>query len=662
VIQRIVRDAFRFERNAVDPVFAFRSSIGFTVAILAGFASGVPIYAVSAALGAMMTGFGSRQGNYRSRAQTMLAMTAAMSGALAAGLLASHSPEFAVLALALWSIGYGAIVPLGPAAVSIGANSLTTLIVFENFPQPLPLAIGCVIAMAAGGLLQTLLLVVFWPIQRYPQERKALAAAYRELASYAASMHEAARVPASATLSNVRKTLADPQPLGRAAAATAFQTLLDEAERIRASLALLAMSGDERFAPARTTIAAALNEIAHALEDAHAPDDDDLRQQLQTQSDDATLRALYGQLRAARRAAGVPLRGFALPREFPHPIRIPRFHEELEIIRSNLHGDSAFARHTVRLVVVVVAASVVGHLLPLQKGYWVTLTAALVLRPDFTTTFSRGVARIVGTSIGAVIATAIVLAVPGTPHVYLALAIVFAVVGYVVFPVNYALYSFTVTGYIVFLLALLGTPESAAVENRFYATLAGGLLAMISYAIWPTWEAPHMRSRLRELCAIDLTYAQAMLAGLADPGKRDMAKMRAQRAKIWKARAAANESLERALSEPQETHEMDDAIALGIMASTQRVGLANTALSSLFQDPATPAFAALAPLAGALERVTLDRAEGLRDAYALVAAALAHDDSSAVKALLSSCDLLVDSLNTMVELWEREGYAALRSA
>lgn len=653
MIRRIVRDAFRLERNAVDPMFAVRSSIGFALAILAGFATGVPIYAVCAALGAMMTGFGSRQGNYRTRAGTMLVMTAAMAGALALGLLCSHSPEFAVLGLALWSLGYGAIVPLGASAVAIGANSLTTLIVFENFPQPFPLAVGCVVAISAGGLLQTLLLVVLWPIQRYPQERKALAAAYRELAAYAASSNASTRVPASKMLAEVRKTLADPQPLGRPAAATAFQTLLDEAERIRAALALLAMSGDGRYAQARPTIAAALTEIAGSLEDAHAPDDDELHRALQTRSDDATLRALYGQLRAAWRAARVPLRGFTLPHGLPRPATLPNVREEIAIVRSHLHGDSSFLRHTIRLTVVVVAASVIGRLLPLEKGYWVTLTAALVLRPDFTTTFSRGVARIVGTTIGVVIATAIVLAVPETPHVYLALAIAFAAAGYVLFPVNYALYSFTVTGYIVFLLALLGMPENSAVLNRFFATLAGGLLAMLSYVLWPTWEAPHMRTRLRELCEVDLAYSQEMLAGLVDLRKRDVAKMRALRSRVWKARAAANESLERTLSEPPETHGMDDATALGIMASTQRLGLANTALSSVYQDPNTTAFPALAPLAQALADVTIDRAEGLRDAYTAVASALADDESAVVQALLASCDVLVDSVNTMVELWER---------
>ena len=78
-----------------------------------------------------------------------------------------------------------------------------------------------------------------------------------------------------------------------------------------------------------------------------------------------------------------------------------------------------FGRHAVRLAVTLAAAGVLADVLPIQRGYWITLTAALVLRPDFTTTFSRGVARIAGTIVGVVAATAIVVAVPNTPHITL---------------------------------------------------------------------------------------------------------------------------------------------------------------------------------------------------------------------------------------------------
>ena len=651
VIQRIVTSAFRIERNGIEPVFAVRCGIGVAVALLAGFASGVPIYAVAAGIGAFSTGFASLQGVYRTRAGTMLGMALAMALSTVVASLCSHSVELGVLALAVWGFGYGMLASLGPGASAIGVNATTALIIFEHFPLPPHVAAITALVMFAGGLLQTLLLVVLWPIERYPQERHGLAAAYRELAEYARASNASTRVPSTTELTAVRKTLIDPRPFGRPLVLAAFQSLLDEAVRIRSSLALLATVGGDKYARLRPVIAQVLDTIAQSLDHAHAPEDATLYAVLSAETNDPTLRALYGQLRAAWRSASVPLGGFALPElHYPH---LPSFAQPLGVLREHLHLRSPFGRHALRLAVTLAAAGVLADVLPLQRGYWVTLTVALVLRPDFTTTLSRGVARIAGTIVGVVAATAIVLAVPNTPHITLALAILFAAISYAAFQLNYGLFSLTVTAYVVFLLALLGTPEATAVQNRLFATIIGGLLAMTSYVIWPTWESERTRVALSSLVDASLDYTRLLLTGLIDPSKRDAAQLRTQRTHLWSERATAEESLERMLSEPGHTHEIDPDAALGIMAASQRLGLANTALGVLYQDPHTPAYPQLQPLAAAFADASHGSAHGLRDAYAQVDAALTGDTSATTIALLASCDRAVDSTNTIVELWNK---------
>jgi uncharacterized membrane protein YccC len=652
VIQRILTSAFRIERNGVEPVFAVRCGIGVALALLAGFASGVPIYAVAAGIGAFSVGFASLQGVYRTRAGTMLGMALAMALSTAVASLCSHSAELAILALAVWGFGYGMIAALGPGASAIGVNATTALIIFERYPLPFHVAAMAAIVMFAGGLLQTALLIILWPIERYPQERHALADAYRELVDYAQTSDASTRVPATAELIAVRKTLADPRPFGRPLVLAAFQSLLDEAVRIRSSLALLATIGGDKYARLRPVIARALDTIAHALDDAHAPEDVALYGMINADTNDPNLRALYGQLRAAWRSASVPLGRFALP-ELHYPTHLPSIEGPLAVLRDHFHLRSTFGRHAIRLAVTLTAAGVLADVLPVQRGYWITLTAVLVLRPDFTTTLSRGVARIAGTIVGVVAATAIVLAVPDTPHITLALAILFAAISYAAFQLNYGLFSLTVTAYVVFLLALLGTPEATAVQNRLVATIIGGFLAIGSYLIWPTWESPRTVAGLRNLVEGSLEFTRFLLAGLIDPASRDLAKMRVLRTKLWSARAMAEESLERMLSEPGSTHEIDPDIALGVMAASERLGLSNAALSSLDQDPQTPAFPALAPLASALANASIDGASGLRDAYTQVANTLATDTSAIAPGVLAACDRVVDSTNTIVELWNR---------
>ncbi|MGA8839528.1 MAG: FUSC family protein [Candidatus Aquilonibacter sp.] len=656
VIQRILSSAFRIERNGVEPVFAVRCGIGVALALLAGFAGGTPIYAVAAGIGAFSVGFASLQGVYRTRAATMLGMAFAMAFSTAVASLCSHSAELAILALAVWGFGYGMIAALGPGASAIGVNATTALIIFERYPLPLHVAVMVAVVMFAGGLLQTLLLVILWPIERYPQERHALAGAYRELAQYAQASDASTRVPSTTGLIAVRKTLADPRPFGRPLVLAAFQSLLDEAVRIRASLALLATVGGDKYTRLRPVIAQVLDAIAQALDDAHAPEQTALYAMLSADTNDPNLRALYGELRAAWRSASVPLGRFAFP-ELHYPTDLPSLESSLAVLRDHFHLRSAFGRHAVRLAITLAAAGILGYVLPVQRGYWITLTAVLVLRPDFTTTLSRGVARIAGTIVGVVAATAIVLAVPDTPHITLALAIFFAAISYAAFQLNYGIFSLTVTAYVVFLLALLGTPEATAVQNRLEATVIGGLLAIGSYLIWPTWESPRTVANLRALINGSLDYTRLLFNGLIDPSARDLPKILAVRTKLWAVRATAEESLERMLSEPGGTHEIDSDTALGLMAASERLSLANTALSSLYQDPHTPAFAALAPLATALANASIDRADGLQDAYAKVAEALAADTSAVTQGLLVACDRIVDSTNTIVELWNRANTA-----
>ncbi len=53
--------------------------------------------------------------------------------------------------------------------------------------------------------------------------------------------------------------------------------------------------------------------------------------------------------------------------------------------------------------------------LPLQRSYWVVLTVAIVVKPDYGSVFSRALQRGIGTVVGAVSGTIILAAVPYGP-------------------------------------------------------------------------------------------------------------------------------------------------------------------------------------------------------------------------------------------------------
>ena len=112
------------------------------------------------------------------------------------------------------------------------------------------------------------------------------------------------------------------------------------------------------------------------------------------------------------------------------------------------------------------------------SGYWIPMTALLVLKPGIADTASRAIARTLGTIAGAWVLT--VLVAHFTPStVGLAIfVLIFAWLSYATVNVNYALFAVCITGYIVFLLSLAQIPEGEIAGRRALCTAIGGALAL----------------------------------------------------------------------------------------------------------------------------------------------------------------------------------------
>jgi uncharacterized membrane protein YccC len=55
---------------------------------------------------------------------------------------------------------------------------------------------------------------------------------------------------------------------------------------------------------------------------------------------------------------------------------------------------------TLRLMACMGVAGLVSEVLPLQRSYWVPLTVAIVLKPDYGSVFARALQRGIGTVVG----------------------------------------------------------------------------------------------------------------------------------------------------------------------------------------------------------------------------------------------------------------------
>ncbi len=172
-----------------------------------------------------------------------------------------------------------------------------------------------------------------------------------------------------------------------------------------------------------------------------------------------------------------------------HMSQLARYvHEEQQALRSTYLRAVLSLRHrqmrnsalpyAVRLTVVLAVSTELYRQLQFASGYWIPMTALLVLRPSIADTASRAIARTVGTLAGAVLSSIFLLYVhPST--VWLAgFVVLFTWLAYSTLNVNYALYSVFLTSYIVFLLSLDNLPGAETAHRRFVCTAVGGAIAL----------------------------------------------------------------------------------------------------------------------------------------------------------------------------------------
>jgi uncharacterized membrane protein YccC len=198
------------------------------------------------------------------------------------------------------------------------------------------------------------------------------------------------------------------------------------------------------------------------------------------------------------------------------------------------------------------------------------LTAFLILKPDFTTTFTRGVARMCGT-LGGVILTTLLIAVL-KPSLDM-LVVIDAIVAYIALStlfVNYALYSVFVTIEVVILLAFVTPQPLTNVADRAIDTLLGGFLALLIFLIWPTWESPQVYQQIATRLEALRHYFVAVMESYIYPSTYNVDFMNSLRRELRLTRSNAEASVERAIHEPV-AYAVNATLAHGLLDATHAV-------------------------------------------------------------------------------------------
>lgn len=211
------------------------------------------------------------------------------------------------------------------------------------------------------------------------------------------------------------------------------------------------------------------------------------------------------------------------------------------------------------------------------------MAVAIILRPEFSLTFSRGIGRLVGTAFGLLVGTTIILAIEPGLWGHVVLMAVIAFVFRLVSPANNILATLIVTTYTVTLLSLSGMAPETAIIDRSVSTLIEGVIALGIFLIWPTWEQRHVSSSLGLMFSSFRTTVRIVMEEHLHPGTTSPALIQDLRIASRLARSNAAACVERIKHEPH-ADPARYAMASDLVSRTRQLTFSILTMESYLQE------------------------------------------------------------------------------
>lgn len=487
-----------------------RSAAGLGIPLTLGILLRQPIPAISVTVGALVTGFAGLNGTLRKRFRTMRTAMVWMGVATALGAALGHSTSAIVLVALLSGFGAGLAASAGLETMQIGILATTALIIFSAFPEPWPIAIEEAVLVMLGSALQIFLLWLLQVIEPSLEEERGIVAVLDAMTVYLQEPGSARDLDIAWALLHAEEQLNDSSlPVQHW---LRLREILDRLDVIRNDI-LAIVSSDSALEPgAPGEISWMLNCLGLIRKSVTENHQERVLSHYPVDVNGSRA-SRYGHLNAQMQTVFNLAQGEIFASEtWPEPPTRDR-HRLWARVRANFTIKSQAFRHAIRLAVTLAIAVLLYRAMPLSRGYWVPITILVVLRPDFQATFGRGLARVLGTALGIMIATALlVLAAPDTAHVMGVLLVVgFGLALFASLNVNYALFSMFVTAMVVVLLSFFEhAPVALTLQDRLFNTLIGSGMALAAYALWPTWQRDQVPLVLAEWLRDEGNYLRAL--------------------------------------------------------------------------------------------------------------------------------------------------------
>jgi len=525
---RLATSLLAFDPRRLRWALALRTVMALALPLLAAHALKLPLL-VWAGLGAYLLAIGDSVDD-GDRAQFLRIIVGAALGGLAltTGVLAGGNLAAALAGMLGWGLVTGMMGVYGNAFASM---SLPIAWAYVELGLPasthaLPYALAMGGAFMLGGVLTLILTLALRFGGPLAPVRAQTAACFRAIAGYPEADQTKRLAPPE---QHVRGAIAEARRLaaqarqsmsGPSRANQRVLVLIEVADRLYSLTGALRETGEPLVPACKSTLLV----VARFLEGQAKPED--LRRlrvgldyEFATGAPEGKTsilgRRMIQELRLALSVALDDERP-AFPKASAPPAR--RLAALLSPLAANLNRESITARHALRFALVTSAAVAVFWVFPKPFGYWVPLTATVVLKPSAGMTLARAVQRAAGTAVGIVVGLALLPVLPGAALKFTAVIVLFFWM-MAVLPFNYGLAVFFLSaGLIPFEHVLTPGIHAAIGTYRLIATAIGSALALIGgHVLWPTFERRELPDTLHNCIAAMAAYADNVLgAALGD--------------------------------------------------------------------------------------------------------------------------------------------------
>lgn len=437
---------------------------------------------------------------------------AVLLGTLAGG----YSPLF-IAVVALWCFAAGMQWSLGANAGLVASAASALLVLAPPVAPTLGQSLLAPLLVIVAGVVQAALIAV-WPPRRWRAQRDGLTRAYQSLAGDARNVAaDCTATVDDAPLTWLREVFADSQVSQRPRAYHGGYRL---PERLAGTLASLRSTadrdttstddenpGDSGLPQLLTAAAVLLDAIAdhghtarrdaeHALVRVHT-----------------AAAAVTGPEAALAQRFCEQLREAAVLRfgQLHRPDLIGSLASAPAVVRSHLTWTSPILRHAIRLSVTTALAVAAARYGGLEHGYWMPLTAVVVLRPETAHTYTRCAGRMAGLGVGIIVASILTFVWQPGPIGSAVCALVFVALAYGVAQFGYLAVGAAVGAIVMFAVGVSASAPWSGNTDRLFAVMIGGAMAVMAHVALPDHALIRLRQRAGELLMTEIDYAALVI-------------------------------------------------------------------------------------------------------------------------------------------------------